>query len=65
LSFSLQRWATRFGWRELSPLEQHAFYVFWVEIGGRMGIRDIPDTLEALTAWSEVCLGFVISEVFP
>ncbi|KIM48566.1 hypothetical protein M413DRAFT_20940 [Hebeloma cylindrosporum] len=46
-------WATRFGWRKLSPLEQHAYYIFWVEIGNRMGIQDIPDTLEGLRLWSE------------
>ncbi|KIM44280.1 hypothetical protein M413DRAFT_378573 [Hebeloma cylindrosporum] len=46
-------WAKRFGWRKLSPLEEHAYYVFWVEIGNRMGIRDIPDTLEELINWSK------------
>jgi len=47
------RWATRFGWRELSPMERHAYYAFWVEIGNRMGIRNIPDTLKELIVWSE------------
>ena len=64
IELSHQRWATRYGWRDLSPLEQHAFYVFWVEIGNRMEIRDIPDTLEGLTAWSRVCPRFVVNEVF-
>jgi len=49
-----QVWAKRFGWRELSPLEQHAYYVFWVEIGNRMDIQNIPDTLDELVAWSKV-----------
>jgi hypothetical protein len=49
-----QVWAKRFGWRTLSPLEQHAYYVFWVEIGNRMDIRNIPDTLDELVAWSKV-----------
>ncbi|KAF8966173.1 hypothetical protein BDZ97DRAFT_1658235 [Flammula alnicola] len=46
-------WADRYGWRSLSPLERNAFYVFWVEIGKRMGIRDIPGTLEELLAFSK------------
>ena len=55
MELSFQVWAKRFGWRQLSPLEQHAFYVFWVEIGNRMGIQDIPETLDDLVAWSKVC----------
>ncbi|KAF5319248.1 hypothetical protein D9619_008748 [Psilocybe cf. subviscida] len=46
------RWAEKFGWRKLSPLEEHAWYIFWVEIGRRMDIKDIPDSLEALKEWS-------------
>ncbi|KIL64803.1 hypothetical protein M378DRAFT_77637 [Amanita muscaria Koide BX008] len=41
-------WADKYGWRPLSPLEKQAYYVFWMEIGRRMNIRDIPDTLEGL-----------------
>jgi len=40
------KWAKQFGWRELSPLECQAFFVFWKEIGKRMNIKDIPETLE-------------------
>jgi hypothetical protein len=32
----------------LSPLEAHARYVFWREVGARMGISDIPRTMEDL-----------------
>ncbi|KDR72939.1 hypothetical protein GALMADRAFT_73434 [Galerina marginata CBS 339.88] len=46
-------WARRYGWRNLSPLECHAFYVCWAEIGRRMAIQDIPDSFEALEEWSK------------
>lgn len=46
------RWARRYGWREFSPLECYAYYIFWVEIGRRMGMQDIPDSLEEMKAWS-------------
>ncbi len=29
-------------------------YIIWQEIGRRMGIQDIPETLEDLMAWSGV-----------
>ncbi|XP_006464016.1 hypothetical protein AGABI2DRAFT_209029 [Agaricus bisporus var. bisporus H97] len=45
-------WARKYGWRTLSPLEEHAYYIFWVEIGKRMGIRDIPESLESMKLWS-------------
>ncbi|CAA7271255.1 unnamed protein product [Cyclocybe aegerita] len=43
----------RFGWRRLSPLEKEAYYVYWAEIGRRMKIQDIPDSLDEFTRWSE------------
>lgn len=45
-------WAARYGWRSLSPLESFAYFVFWSGIGRKMGIKDIPETMEALKAWS-------------
>jgi len=42
------RWAREYGWRPLSPLECQAFFVFWKEIGNRMNMKDIPETLEDL-----------------
>ena len=32
----------------LSSLERYAFYVCWVEIGKRVGIQDIPESIEGL-----------------
>ncbi|KAJ3562037.1 hypothetical protein NP233_g9826 [Leucocoprinus birnbaumii] len=45
-------WARKYGWRELSPLEEYAYCIFWVEIGKRMGIQDIPGTPEEMRAWA-------------
>ncbi|QQE64405.1 hypothetical protein GFS31_10860 [Leptolyngbya sp. BL0902] len=36
------RWVNRFGWRPLGEAEQWACYYFWVAVGERMGLRDIP-----------------------
>ncbi|MEM6254991.1 MAG: oxygenase MpaB family protein [Cyanobacteria bacterium P01_D01_bin.156] len=47
------RWCDRFGWRSLSPLEQQAMYHFWVAVGERMGITDIPDTYGAFEAYNQ------------
>ncbi|KAL0581167.1 hypothetical protein V5O48_000857 [Marasmius crinis-equi] len=49
----LQKWAAKYGWRPLTPLEEHAFYIFWVEIGKRMGINDIPESAEEFKEWVE------------
>jgi hypothetical protein len=43
-----QRWNARFGWRPYSSKEKLAHFHFWSAIGRRMGIRDIPQTLEQL-----------------
>lgn len=43
----------RFEWRPLTPLEEQARYVFWREIGARMGIKDIPKSIEDFRAWKE------------
>ncbi|KAL1742150.1 hypothetical protein HDZ31DRAFT_66260 [Schizophyllum fasciatum] len=45
-------WSTKYGWRSLSDLEKHAWFIFWVEIGKRMDIKDIPPTFDELKAWS-------------
>ncbi|KAL1674284.1 hypothetical protein EV122DRAFT_220978 [Schizophyllum commune] len=49
----LQSWAEKYGWRSFSNLEKHAWFVYWVEIGKRMNIKDIPPTYEALSEWRE------------
>ncbi|KAL5507507.1 hypothetical protein ACEPAH_6963 [Sanghuangporus vaninii] len=47
------RWARLYGWRELLPIEQEAFFILWKEIGHRLNIRDIPETLQDLIDWTE------------
>ncbi|KAG8726083.1 hypothetical protein FRC10_007475, partial [Ceratobasidium sp. 414] len=46
-------WTGLYGWRSLTPMEQQAYFVFWVEIGRRMNIGNIPGTIEDLRAWCE------------
>ncbi|MFN0015163.1 MAG: oxygenase MpaB family protein [Saprospiraceae bacterium] len=41
------RWNEKFGWRPLTETERQASYYFWREVGRRMGIRDIPESLAA------------------
>jgi hypothetical protein len=46
------RWLNDREWRPLTEIEKVAIYVYWKEIGNRMGIKDIPDTLEELEVWA-------------
>ena len=36
------RWNGRFGWRPLLEKEKLATFYYWVEVGRRMGIKDLP-----------------------
>lgn len=40
-------------WRKTTALEKQARFVFWRELGARMGIDDIPKTSEELQEWCE------------
>lgn len=46
--FEPMRWNKRFGWRPLSENERQATFYYWQRLGAMMGIKDIPDSLEAL-----------------
>lgn len=46
------RWNARFGRRPLTENEKLATFLFFREIGRRMGIRDIPDTYGAFEAFN-------------
>lgn len=48
-----QRWIERYEWRSMTKLEKVATFIYWKEIGNRMGIKDIPQTLEGLETWVE------------
>jgi hypothetical protein len=50
------RWVDRYGWRALTPVERQAGFLFWREVGERMGIRDEDGALadyESFARWSE------------
>jgi hypothetical protein len=47
------RWIEENEWRPMTELEKVATFVYWKEIGNRMGIIGIPETLEKLMAWVE------------
>lgn len=46
------RWIDEFEWRAMTRLEKVAYFVYWKEIGNRMGMQNIPATLEELQAWT-------------
>ncbi|KAJ7725936.1 hypothetical protein B0H16DRAFT_1593424 [Mycena metata] len=50
-AFEPALWASRYGWRPLSPLERHASFVYWSEVGRKMNIQNIPSTAEEFQAW--------------
>ena len=39
-------WVERYGWRKLLKKEKQANYHFWREVGRRMAIKEIPETIE-------------------
>lgn len=43
----------RFEWRPMCELEKQAQFIYWAEIGARMGIIDIPKTRKELWDWKE------------
>ena len=46
------RWASDFGWRAFTEEEADAYHSTWKGIAGRMGIRDVPETVEEFDAWN-------------
>lgn len=46
------RWHEAFGWRMPTEKERLANFIFWREIGKRMGIQDIPETLIEFEAFN-------------
>jgi hypothetical protein len=47
-----RRWIDRYGWRQLDDHEVAAAWRYWRELGSRMGVTGLPDTVEAFTAWN-------------
>lgn len=46
-------WIARFGWRRLDEREQLALFLFWRNVGERMGIESIPGSLDDMRRFSE------------
>jgi hypothetical protein len=46
-----QDWIDKYEWRSLTYLEKVAYFIYWREIGHRMGFGGIPETLEDLREW--------------
>lgn len=46
-------WNRRFGWRPLTDDEQQAGFHFWMEVGRRMAVPGLPETLPALERESQ------------
>lgn len=42
-----------YGWRPLTKMEEVSRFLFWKEIGLRMGINNIPETIDELRVWHE------------
>jgi hypothetical protein len=40
------RWLERFGWRKVTDQEKQAAFIYWMNIGQRMNIQDLPRSLE-------------------
>jgi hypothetical protein len=50
--FEPMRWIDRYGWRPYTAHERLATFHYWMAIGRRMGIRDLPESLEAFEAFN-------------
>lgn len=46
------RLVARFDWRPFSPEEEKCSFLMWKDIGRRMNIEDIPETIRELEEWS-------------
>jgi len=46
--FEPARWINRFGYRKLDIKEELAGFYFWLEVGKKMGIQDIPTDINSL-----------------
>ncbi|GAA2621510.1 oxygenase MpaB family protein [Dactylosporangium fulvum] len=55
LTVTLLRWLDRYGWRPVTEGERIAVITFYAELGRRIGVRDLPRTYDALTAYLAGC----------
>lgn len=47
------QWIDKYDWRTTVPLEKHASWVFWYEVGRRMGLVGVPLSFEACAQFIE------------
>ncbi len=47
------RWMDKFGWRPFTPKEKEATFINYRELAIRMGIKEVPETLEAFEAFNK------------
>jgi hypothetical protein len=47
------QWIDEYDWRQTVALEKHASWVFWNEVGKRMGLDDVPQSFEACAEYIE------------
>ncbi len=45
-------WTEKYGWRKMTSNEKQALFLFFREVGKRMNLTDIPDTLTELSAFA-------------
>ncbi|NBD09774.1 MULTISPECIES: oxygenase MpaB family protein [Corallococcus] len=50
IDFPIQ-WMVDFGWRPFTAHEREAWFHYWREIGGRMGLKDLPEDKPAYDAF--------------
>jgi hypothetical protein len=50
--FESIRWITRFGWRPLLEQERLGTFYCWREVGRRMNIQGLPDTIDELERYN-------------
>ncbi|KAF9171439.1 hypothetical protein BGX21_000494 [Mortierella sp. AD011] len=46
-------WVGRFDWRPLTELEENALVAIWTDLGRKMGIENIPKTVQEFEDWAE------------
>lgn len=44
-------WVDNYGYRKSHPKEREAMYVYWYDIGSKMGIKNIPNSWEETEQW--------------
>lgn len=47
------QWIDKYDWRQTTALEKHASWVFWNEVGRRMGLTGVPGSFEECATYIE------------